>query len=485
MVFPVNVLAWRLIMALVRRPRAERSRGSAIRRLAFGVLTAHGSLLTVHALVAQTPGTSLTVYNDGRVLVRRVLPLELRKGESEQRIAIGPVDPGSLFPLDSGVTIVASTYDGATDQQSVLRRSLGRRLTFRSGRDTITAEVVGVDPERFRMPDGTITFDRPGTPQFPADLVVLDPVLTLALSSAENRKDLRLGYFTDGGGWSARYQVILGRESARVMGHAVVTGGALRLKEVELQLLAGQVSAVALKDESRLRRQAMMVAQAREDAGPAEEKIGEFHLYTLPGRATLEPGVVTTVALFPPTTARIRKTFEVRGRIPYWGGLPQYGDEEDLPVTVTYTIDRPRKSELGDRPLPAGVVRLFEPDSARRLQLIGEGATDHAPAGEDLRVPAGAAFDLTAKRVQTAYSTRRDSTASGWRTLATADYRVTLTNAGGESVTVEVVEARGGEWSILSSSVKPVKKSSTRTVFPVPVPANGRARLTYRVRVVW
>ena len=98
-----------------------------------------------------------------------------------------------------------------------------------------------------------------------------------------------------------------------------------------------------------------------------------------------------------------------------------------------------------------------------------------------MRLPAGSAFDLTATRVQTSYSTRRDST----RTIATADYRVTIKSAKDSAATVEVLEERGGEWSIVSSSLPAEKLSSTRTRFRVRVPAQGEATLTYRVRVVW
>ena len=94
-------------------------------------------------------------------------------------------------------------------------------------------------------------------------------------------------------------------------------------------------------------------------------------------------------------------------------------------------------------------------------------------------------FDLTAKRIQTTFTTRRDSVGGNWRTIATADYKVTITNAGDAAVTVDVVEQRGGEWSVVTSSVKPVKLSSTRTSFPVAVPARGKAALTYRVRIIW
>jgi hypothetical protein len=460
--------------------------------LVFSLLTAHVSLLTSYAspLAAQAPATSLTVYNDGRVLVRRVLTLDIRKGDSEQRLALGPLDPASVFPLDEGVTFFGATYDAAVDYPSVLRRAVGRRLVFRMGKDTLSAELVGVDPERYRLSDGSITFERPGSPQFPADLVALEPTLRVSLGSATAQKDLRVGYFTQGGGWGASYQVILaGAEApARVMGTAVVNGGPLRMKDVELQLLAGEVNVASPEEGYRPRADAMMVAK-RAVAAPApaqEQKVGEFHLYTLPGRASLEPGVVTSVALFPPAQAKITKSFEVRGQLPYWGGLPQYGDETEAPVTVSYTVVRPRKTDLGDRPLPGGVVRLFEPDSAGRLQLIGEALTDHAPAGEDLHLAAGTAFDLTTKRVQTTYSTRRDSLpGGGWRTIATADYRVTLQNAGDRPAIIVVIEERGGEWSVVSSSVKPEKQSSTRTAFRVPVPAKGKATLTYRVRVIW
>jgi len=125
------------------------------------------------------------------------------------------------------------------------------------------------------------------------------------------------------------------------------------------------------------------------------------------------------------------------------------------------------------------MVALVPPPA--RLQLIGESSAGHTAPGRDVRLSAGSAFDLTAKRIQTTYSTRRDST----RTIATADFKVTLTSAKDSATTVEVLEDRAGEWSVLSSSLPAEKVSSTRTRFRVRVPGKGEAVLTYRVRVVW
>src|SRR4026209_435964 len=60
-------------------------------------------LLTVLPASPLHAQTSLTIYNDGRVLVRRTLPLTLPKGASSQRLALGALDPATLFSLESSV----------------------------------------------------------------------------------------------------------------------------------------------------------------------------------------------------------------------------------------------------------------------------------------------------------------------------------------------------------------------------------------------
>jgi hypothetical protein len=263
----------------------------------FTALIGFGALAT--PLVAQAP--SLTIYNDGRVLVRRLVPEGVPRGASTHRIELGALDLSTLFSLDPMVTITGASYDGATDMQSVLRRSIGRRLTFRRGSvtDTVSAKVLAVDPERYEMPDGTVTFNMPGTPQFPRDLVVVQPVVRLDVDSRRNREQLNLGYFTSGGSWQASYQVILGNDNARVLGSAVVTVDRLNVEGASVQLLAGSVGRAApMRDESRFRRTMQVVAALEEGAIASEERVGEFHLYTLPGTLDLAPGIETSTALF-------------------------------------------------------------------------------------------------------------------------------------------------------------------------------------------
>jgi hypothetical protein len=449
-----------------------------------GLLLLLGSA-SASALVAQT---SLTIYNDGRVLVRRAVPLAIPKGSSTQRATLGPLDPASLVSFDSTVRIEGLTYDGAVDEGSVLRRSVGRRVVFRlpESKDTLSALVLGVDPLRLKLPDGRVTFTPPGAALYPGEVVVADPTVSLQLESARAQDRLRLGYFTGGASWRASYQVVLGSAEGRVTGAAVLESQALRAEDAEVQLLAGAVGRAEPGAPPPMPLLARAeAADAYEKREVSQERVGEFHLYSLPGRSSLLPGLTTTVALFEPAQVKYERTYVVHGMVPWWGMLPQQGEETEAPVEVIYTLKRPRKTEFGDRPLPAGVVRLFQADSAGRAQLVGEAAMNHTAAGEDVRLSAGTAFDITARRVQTTYVTRRDSTKAGPRTLATADYRVTIRNATDSAVTVDVQEERSGEWSVLQSSVPAEKLSSTITRFRVKVPANGESVLTYRVRVVW
>jgi hypothetical protein len=292
-----------------------------------------------------------------------------------------------------------------------------------------------------------------------------------------------------GASWQASYQVVLGRSDARITGMAVIPSQSLRAENAEIHLLAGSVGQARQQPGSprpmmRMEEDRMAVADAMSKT--VEQRVGEFHLYTLGGKSTLLPGLTTSVALFDPAQVKYERDYVVHGDVPFWGFLPQQGEETQPPVEVRYTLKRPRKTDFGDRPLPGGVARLYLPDSSGGLQLVGEASMDHTPAGNDLRLNAGNAFDITAKRLQMNYATRRDSTkARGVYTVATADYRVTLKNATDSVVTVDVEEERGGEWAVVSSSVPVEKVSSTISRFRVRVPARGEGVLNYRIRVIW
>ena len=224
--------------------------------------------------------TSLTIYNDGRVLVRRSVSATLPKGSSTQRVTLGALDPATIFSLDSSVDLERVSYDGAVDEASVLRRSVGKRLVFRlsNPRDTVSALVLGVDPLRLQLPDGRVSFSPPGMPVYPSELVVVDPTVSLAVRSERSLDRIRLGYFTSGASWQASYQVVLGRQDARVTGMAVLPSESLRAEDAEIHLLAGSVGQAQPPPGAprpMMRKEALAAADVAESRRATEQRVGE------------------------------------------------------------------------------------------------------------------------------------------------------------------------------------------------------------------
>lgn len=451
------------------------------------LLLAAAALAALPMSAAAQQGGGYTFYQDGRVLARRTFPGAVPSGASTRMVDLGQVDLGTIISLDPAIRIQGGSLLPAANADAALRRAVGRELRFAREKDTVRATVLGVEPIRVKLADGSVMFGLPGVPLFPADLAGGDAALTLSLNATSRRDALPLAWYAQGGGWGANYTVVLdaptrGRADARtsrVSGLAVIQAGSIDADDAEVQLLAGNVGYEGGMPRPMMARGQAMEAVAFDKA--AEQAIGEAHLYTLPGRHALRRGSQLAVALFEPAEVRADKRYTVSGQVPMYGPLPQYGEENVMPVAVTYVLPRERKTAFGDLPLPGGTWRLMEADREGRLQLVGVAGTGHVAAGEELRLNAGTAFDLTARMVQTEYAQARE----GRQTVATADYRWTLSNAGAAEVTIEVLEQRGGEWSVVTSSVPAEKLSSTLTRFRVKVPAGGEATLTYRVRASW
>jgi hypothetical protein len=445
--------------------------------------TFSGAALAATQLVAQE--TSATIYQDGRVLVRRTLPVAVARGTSTVSVDLGTaaLDLGSVVSLVEGAEIRGASLTLATGLDAALRRSLGREVEFRvASRDTVRyvrATLLSLDPPTVRL-DGRIAFELPGTPVFPDSIIQLAPAASLTLVAAHPARSLRLGYMTQGLSWRASYAFVVPRTGAGrgvASGTAVIENAGLTARGAELQLAAGEIRAAP---RSRFRREAGGVAEiaAVTVATPAAPQgVGEVYIYTLPGTHDLTPGVTRSVALFPDATIDIEPEYLLQ---PFALGVQQRWPDamRDLHSEVSYLVRRPRQTAFGDAPLPVGVARVYAPDTAGRLQLLGEVSLGHTAAGHELHLTTGTAFDLTAERTQLTYEPRG-------RRESVSSYRVRIENAKAEDVTVQVLERFPGQLEVLSSTVPPERLSAQTLRFPVRVPAGGEAVLEYRVRARW
>lgn len=440
-------------------------------------------------LLAQQGGEapSVTLFNSGRVLVRRTVPVTLPSGTGTLTLPLGLFDPASLLSLEPGVRLGRVTFDGASTEEALLRRHVGEKFMIDVSNGTTRAlasyTLLALQPERWQSGDA-VTFGRPGQIRWDLARVPTTPVTDVTVTSDRPRTGLKLMYATSGASWGVSYALILGN-AGRIEGLASIMSGTLDLTNAEVQLLAGDIGAPAQGPSPRAYAMAAKAGNAFEDSAPSNEAVGEARLYTLPGRISFTPGTQLITPLFDPTPARAERRFAVSGGLPFWGSFEQDADEREVPVAVAYRLERKLGTTFGDLALPAGGMQVYETDKAGRLQLVGMGSIGHTAAGEELMVSTGTAFDVTARRTQTAYTTQRGTAPNTNRTIAFASFRIDLQNAKDSAVVVEVREDRGGEWSVVESSVAGQRRSSSRVVFPVTVPAKGKATLTYRIRTVW
>jgi len=458
---------------------------NTIRRGIWGV-----GVALVSMTAAASAQTSLSIYRDGRVVVRQSLPQALQRGRNPLTLKLEGLDPATLFSPDTSVSVQSATVRYPSTKNDALGRAIGQTLSFvRSVGDTVKATVLRVEPPQYRLADGRLLLESPGEPLFPVELVRTSPEALLVLEATQARPRTQLAYVAQGVMWEALYQVILTGARAQVSGTATVTSQSLRADSAEVQLVAGAIRRTRAGKAPAPAMQDMMVrAQAGMVSGDetSEESVGETHVYQLPGRISIEPNVPVATALFPRSSAPVLQELIVPGVLPWRGWIGQSPEPNRVPVQVWYTIKRALKTPFGDRPLPGGTVQLYQADSSGRVQLIGEAANDHTAPGRDLRLQSGDAFDITAERVQTDFNqeelppVRRGMPS---RQRATAAYRVTIANAKATPVTVDVREVHFGTWKIVVSSVAPEKLSSTEMRFRLTVPAGGEATLTYTVQI--
>lgn len=129
--------------------------------------------------------------------------------------------------------------------------------------------------------------------------------------------------------------------------------------------------------------------------------------------------------------------------------------------------------ENGNEPLPRGVVRAYMRDDSGEPQFVGEDMIEPAPAGSELGVTIGDAFDVVIE--STVISSEKIDRV---RTRYAMSY--VLHNARAEPVTVELRQS--GFWrdgKIESESLPSRRIDAFTHEWSVPVPANGETTLTF------
>lgn len=444
----------------------------------------------------QQEDVGLTVYNGGLALVRDVRRVTLPRGDVHLRFEdiAATVNPATVHLRSTSqpgrLPVLEQNYEyDLLDPQKLLSKYVGRELTLvRTTMEGGTSKTTEVTATLLALNNGPvwrigdeivtgITADHYRFPALPASLYAR-PTLVWALeNSGEAAHRVEAAYLAGNIGWNADYVLTLdaaGRTGDLDGWVTLKNQSGTAFTNARLQLVAGDLHrAPAARQAFSL--VAERAAAARDDM--TEQAFSEYHLYTLGRRTTIANAETKQLALLSGTGVPVTRRYVVEGQAWVYRNRQHPGTPIKDTVKVFYDFTNDAASGLG-RPLPSGVVRVYQADAAGQVQYAGEDTIEHTPKDERVTVQIGTAFDVVCERTQT------DFQSLGGDTYELA-YAITVRNRKDTPVSVEVNEPVGGDWTITSSTHKWTKTEAWAARFTLPAAAGATSTLRYRVRVKW
>jgi hypothetical protein len=480
----------------------------------FGFAVLFASLTaTAQAQQGGAGATALTIYNQNFAVARTSVDLNLKAGTNEVTTTnvTTQLEPDSVVLRDPpgkiAFKIDEQNYDaGVIDQISLLQKYEGKTIQFSQGR-TQDGKQILVDGRIIRATqpplietNGTMQFELPGTPLFPAstDGLLLKPTLRWQIYSAKPaRLAAELAYITHGMSWNATYNVVApeskdvtGSERVDVMGWVTIQNNSgTEFPQATIKLMAGDVAKIQdMKVYSRAIAMAAPMAQGGPGAPVTQEAFDDFHLYDLNRTVSLRSGETKQVQFLESGEVTMSRIYEYdggnTGYVNFFSGYhndqQNYGTGSNTKVNVRAEIKNAVVNHLG-MPLPAGRIRLYRRDSGGQMEFIGEGTIPHTPTDETVKVPVGSAFDVTGTRKQTDFHVDQRA-----HTIDET-FEITVKNQKTTPVKVAVVEHmnRGQNWQLSAKSTDYTKRDSNTIEFPVTVAPAGEVKVTYTAHYTW
>lgn len=435
-------------------------------------------------------GLAVTIYNADLALVKDARKVQLVRGENQLawRNVSARMQPETalLRSLDGKpLSLLEQNFDfDLLTPQKLLEKTVGEDIRVirthpATGVDLYEqATVLSANNGVVLRFNDRIETGVPGRLAFasvPASLRDRPTLSMLLETDSAGEQGMELSYLTSGLNWKADYVAELSdkEEKLDLNGWVTLTNqSGTAYRNARLQLVAGEVNR-SRPEPVPMKMVREMMVMAAPQAAMQEESLLDYHLYTLERPTSILDNQTKQVALLSAQQVPASKEYVLQGANYYYYG--QHGElGKKLKPAIYLQFDN-KGGQMGI-PLPKGVVRVYKKDSAGRAQFVGEDSIDHTAKNEAVRLKLGEAFDITADKKQTEF-------AKVYNNLYETAYQIELRNAKREPVEVNVVEPMPGDWQILHESLRHEKSTARTAVWKVPVPAEGKTVLSWKVRV--
>ena len=444
------------------------------------------------AAQAQEATVDLTVYNSNIGLVKEVRQFDLKTGVNQ--VAVSDV-PSQIIPEsvhfrsldDPDAVVLEQNYEyDVVGSQKLMQKYVDQPIVvitqdggkhegvLLSGADDIIiqTEEGGVDVLKY---DQVRQFSFPALPE---GLITKPTLKWLVDANKAGEQDVELAYLTNDITWKSNYVLVLAQDNSKLDLNGWITldnrSGA-SYKDARLKLVAGEVNRV--QQGGVVPEQfAVMKDMAVPARPPAVEQraFGEYHLYEIPRPVTIKDNQTKQIQFLSVHDAPAKKIFVFDSGTSDLRPTSSGSMQGNVSVKVRFNTGK----EGVNAQLPAGVVRLYQPDEDGSPLFIGEDRIEHTPKGEDVTLTVGKAFDLVGERMQPEQKRLGEK---AWR----ESYKIILRNhKENEDVEIHVVERLNpwANWEITKASPEQYTQLNSNTIeWVVKVPAQGEATVTYTV----
>jgi hypothetical protein len=491
--------------------------------------------LLVFGKVVLGVDADLTIYNQNFAVVRVIVPLDLKKGTTEIRLAdmtsnlepdsvilrdpqgrhafqiieqsyrADPVSQGLLLALNEGKTIDFLVQNG--DKTEIVQGKIVRSGYTPAATNYVRTQfgiqqVGNTGPEQPIIEvAGKLRFGLPGTPLFPSlsDETIVKPTLSWKVQSeSAGHVDAELSYVTGGLNWDAAYNVVAPEtgDLLDLVGWVTMRNQTGKTFEsARIKLMAGNVNKIQMGQGMLFAALDTGGAFAGSPGNPSqvtEKAFDEYHLYELHQPVTLHDKETKQVEFTQASGVQSDRYYVYDGfkTDPRFQNYPvesirmqsDYGTASNTTVWVMREFANTKVNHVGI-PLPAGRIRFYRRDTDGHLEFTGENTIEHTAEDETIHVYTGTAFDLVGERKQTNYRINQSQNARA----IDESFEIKLRNHTKAPVEIRVQEHlyRGYTWTITANS-DPFQQTDSRTAeFRVQVAPGAEKVVTYSVHYTW
>lgn len=454
------------------------------------LLASAGLLLVPLSARAQQREVSVTIYNSDLALVEDARPLDLKAGRQklEFKDVSAQIRPETVSLSAPGVTILEQNFDyDLLTPSKLMEKAVGQQVRIvrtnpGDGKETTEIATVLAANEGvvLKIGDRIEVLRDDGVPT----RVIFDkvpetlrarPTLSVNVEAASaGPRQAKLSYLTSGLSWKADYVAMFdeAKSALDLQGWITLSNtSGTAFENAKTQLVAGEVNQLSQNNGYRPpRRGTPGVISAGTESGTGE-RVADYYLYPLPERTTIAANQNKQVGFLSAQGVAAKKVYEVRE-----GWFVSQGEPAKAVVAIQFS--NAKLAGLGSQ-LPAGTMRVYMRDAAGDPKFVGENAIGHTPAGSELSIKIGEAFDVSSQA--TLVSETKVS-----KTRSRYEMKYLLRNAKDQPVTVEL--RQGGLWrdgEVKAESLKSRRIDARTLGWSVPVPANGETTLTFTVETGW